>query len=57
MAGTADDGRKDGSGSIISGKPSLAHSRSVVNDKGSNIFVTHLVVLVLLGKRIGKTMI
>merc|ERR1712123_417720 len=39
---TTDNGGEDGPGSIISCKSSLAHSRSIVTNKGSNIFVTHL---------------
>merc|ERR1712226_17562 len=41
MAGTANDGGEDSSGSIVSCKASFAHARSIVNDKSSNIFVTH----------------
>merc|ERR1712240_261512 len=42
VAGTANNGGEDSSGSIISSKPSLAHTRAIVNNKGSNVFVTHL---------------
>merc|ERR1712038_1895478 len=42
MAGTADDRWKDSSGSIISCKACFAHTRSIVNDKSSNIFITHI---------------
>jgi len=41
VTGTTDDGRENSSGSIISSKPCFAHSRSFVNDKSCNIFVTH----------------
>merc|ERR1712018_155699 len=41
MAGTANNGWEDSSGSIISCKSSFAHARTIVNDKSSNIFVTH----------------
>merc|ERR1712099_31759 len=41
MAGTTNDRWKDSSGSIISCKACFAHTRSIVNDKSSNIFVTH----------------
>merc|ERR1719361_2303487 len=41
MAGTTNDRWKDSSGSIVSCKACFAHTRSIVNDKSSNIFVTH----------------
>merc|ERR1712061_640283 len=42
VAGTANNGGEDSTGSIISSKSSLAHARAIVNDKSSNVFVTHL---------------
>merc|ERR1719508_490929 len=42
VAGTSNNGGEDGSGSVISSKSSLAHAGAIVNDKSSNVFVTHL---------------
>merc|ERR1719206_945950 len=42
VAGTANNGGEDSSGSIISSKSSLAHAGAIVNNKSSNVFVTHL---------------
>merc|ERR1711911_40740 len=42
VAGTANDGGEDSSGGVVSGEASLAHAGAIVNDKGSNVFVTHL---------------
>merc|ERR1739836_350276 len=42
VAGTADNGGEDSSGSVISGEASLAHAGAIVNNQGSNVFVTHL---------------
>merc|ERR1719206_1287621 len=42
VARTANNGGEDSSGSIISGKSSLAHAGAIVNNKSSNVFVTHL---------------
>merc|ERR1719430_186887 len=42
VAGTANNGGEDSSGSVISSKSSLAHAGAIVNDKSSNVFVTHL---------------
>jgi len=38
---STDDGREDGSWSIVSGETSLAHTGSVVNNEGSNFIVHH----------------
>merc|ERR1712036_129763 len=46
VAGTANNGGEDSSGSVISGEASLAHAGAIVNDKSSNVFVTHLVIVV-----------
>merc|ERR1719401_926668 len=42
VAGATDDGGEDGSGSVISGESSLAHAGAIVNNKSSNVLVTHL---------------
>merc|ERR1712173_229283 len=44
VAGTANNGGEDSSGSVISSKSSLAHTGAIVNDKSSNVFVTHLLL-------------
>ena len=41
MPGASNDGREDSPGSVITGKPGLAHAGAVVNDKSGNILVTH----------------
>merc|ERR1740122_481968 len=46
VAGTADNGGEDSSGSVISSESSLAHAGAIVTNQGSNVFVTHLVRLV-----------
>merc|ERR1719233_2122580 len=43
VAGTSNNGGVDGSGSVISSKSSLAHAGAIVNNKSSNVFVTHLI--------------
>merc|ERR1711889_16062 len=42
VARTANNGGEDCSGSVISSKSSFAHAGAIVNNKGSNVFVTHL---------------
>merc|ERR1719154_218401 len=42
VAGTSNNGGEDSTGSIISSETSLAHAGAIVNDKSSNVFVTHL---------------
>merc|ERR1719154_546347 len=42
VARTANNGGEDSTGSIISSKSSLAHAGAIVNNKSSNVFVTHL---------------
>merc|ERR1712201_9499 len=42
VAGTANNGGEDSSGSVISSKSSLAHAGAIVNNESSNVFVTHL---------------
>merc|ERR1712200_89697 len=44
VARTANNGGEDSSGSVISSKSSLAHAGAIVNNKSSNVFVTHLLV-------------
>merc|ERR1712002_1134402 len=39
---TTNNGWEDGSGSVISSESSLAHAGAIVNNKSSNVFVTHL---------------
>merc|ERR1719507_2551077 len=41
VARTANNGGEDSSGSVISSKSSLAHAGAIVNNKSSNVFVTH----------------
>merc|ERR1712201_68631 len=50
VARTANNGGEDSSGSVISSKSSLAHAGAIVNDKSSNVFVTHLDLLLILGR-------
>merc|ERR550534_4710 len=42
VARTTNNRGEDSTGSIISSKSCLAHTRTIVNNKGSNVFVTHL---------------
>merc|ERR1739844_886155 len=42
VAGTSNNGGEDSTGSIISSKTSLAHAGAIVNNKSSNVLVTHL---------------
>merc|ERR1719154_858969 len=42
VARTSNNGGEDGTGSIISSETSLAHAGAIVNNKSSNVFVTHL---------------
>merc|ERR1719443_606589 len=48
VARTANNGGEDSSGSIVSSKSSLAHAGAIVNNKSSNVFVTHLVLFVVI---------
>jgi hypothetical protein len=41
VAWATNDGWEDGSWSIISGESSFTHTGSVVDDKGSNFFISH----------------
>merc|ERR1740121_199367 len=47
VAGTADNGGEDSSGSVISSESSLAHAGAIVTNQGSNVLVTHLGACVL----------
>merc|ERR1719167_28991 len=42
VSGTSNNGGEDSSGSVISSKSSFAHAGAIVNNEGSNVFVTHL---------------
>merc|ERR1739847_70749 len=42
VAGTSNNGGEDGSGSVISGETGLAHAGAIVNNKSSNVLVTHV---------------
>merc|ERR1719500_346901 len=42
VARTANNGGEDGTRSIISSETSFAHAGAIVNNKSSNVFVTHL---------------
>jgi hypothetical protein len=39
MTGSSNDGREDSSGSVISGKAGLYHTRPIVHNEGSYIIV------------------
>merc|ERR1711970_512202 len=45
MARTSNNGGEDSTGSIISCKASFAHARAIINNKSSNVLVTHLGLL------------
>merc|ERR1711874_441134 len=47
VARTPNNGGEDSTRSIISSKPSLAHARPIVNNKSSNVFVTHFECILL----------
>merc|ERR1719373_1126889 len=42
VAGTANNGGEDSSGSVISSETSFAHAGAIVNNKSGNVLVTHL---------------
>merc|ERR1719481_2105986 len=46
MSWSSNNGWEDSSWSIISGKTSFAHAGAIVNNESSNVFVTHLDVIV-----------
>merc|ERR1712154_145329 len=46
MPGASHDGREHGSRSIVSSKPSFAHTGSIVHDKSGYLVVTHDACLV-----------
>merc|ERR1711977_404684 len=41
VTGAADNGGEDSSGSVISGKPGLAHAGAIVHNKSGNFVITH----------------
>jgi len=41
MAWTSNDGRKDGTWRVITGKPGLAHAGAIVADQSGNFVVAH----------------
>merc|ERR1712061_265774 len=41
MTGTSNNGGEDSPWGVITGETSLAHAGAIVNDKSSNVFVTH----------------
>merc|ERR1712137_1120156 len=41
MTGTTNNGGEDSPGGVITSETSLAHAGAIVNDKSSNVFVTH----------------
>ena len=45
MAGTTNNGGEDSPGGVITSETSFAHAGAIVNDKSSNVFVTHVVSL------------
>merc|ERR1711964_773618 len=45
VAGTSNNGGEDSARSVISGKSSLAHAGAIVNNKSSNVLVTHFLLL------------
>jgi hypothetical protein len=44
VAGSSDNGGEDGSGSVITGKSSLAHAGAIVNNQSGNLVVTHIAI-------------
>ena len=41
MSWASNNGWEDSPGGVITGETSLAHAGAIVNDKSSNVFVTH----------------
>ena len=41
MAGTANNGWEDSPGGIITSETSLAHAGAIVDNKSSNVFISH----------------
>ena len=41
MTGATNNGGEDSPGGVITSETSLAHAGAIVNDKSSNVFVTH----------------
>ena len=55
MAGTTNNGGEDSPGGVITSETSFAHAGAIVNDKSSNVFVTHVVSLEILLQRWNET--
>merc|ERR1712077_181219 len=51
MTGATNNGGEDSPGGVITSETSLAHAGAIVNDKSSNVFVTHVVSLEILLQR------
>ena len=47
VTGASNNGGEDSPGGVITGETSLAHAGAIVNDKSSNVFVTHVVEMEL----------
>jgi len=47
VAGSTDDGGEDSAGGVVSGEAGFAHAGAIVNNKSSNLVVTHFVGWVL----------
>ena len=47
MPGASNNGWEDSPWSIITSKTSLAHTRPIVNDKSSNVLVSHRKICVI----------
>jgi hypothetical protein len=41
VARAANNGRENGAGGVVTSKTGLAHTGTVVNNEGSNLFVSH----------------
>ena len=42
VAGATNNGGEDSPGGVITGETGFAHAGAIVNDKSSNVFVTHV---------------
>ena len=47
VAGATNNGGEDSPGGVITGETGFAHAGAIVNDKSSNVFVTHVVEMEL----------
>lgn len=41
MTGSSDDGREDGTGSIVTSEPGFAHTGPIVDHESSHVVVAH----------------